>query len=121
MGIDFSSLMLAKKYTDLAQLGLVSITVEGTNIILTRDDGSKAIVNVPTPKDGISITDVKVKNNILTCIMSDGTTINAGEIKIDSSELKLDNYYTKTDSDELYINKNDIESITSDEIKAMFI
>ena len=53
--------------------------------------------------------------------MSDGTTIEAGEIVIDSSELKLDNYYTKTDSDELYINKNDIESITSDEIKAMFI
>ena len=121
MGIDFSSLMLAKKYTDLAQLGLVSITVEGTNIILTRNDGSKAIVNVPTPKDGISITDVKVKNNILTCIMSDGTTIEAGEIVIDSSGLKLDNYYTKKDSDELYLKKSDIELITSDEIKAMFI
>ena len=52
--------------------------------------------------------------------MSDGTTINAGEITIDSSKLNLDNYYTKNKSDELYIRKDDIEAITSDEIKALF-
>ena len=52
--------------------------------------------------------------------MSDGTTINAGEITIDSSKLKLDNYYTKTDSDELCIHKNDMEIVSSDDIKDLF-
>ena len=118
VGIDILTLSKAKKYTDLAQLGLVSIEVDGTNIILTKEDGSKAVVVVPTPNDGISIENVKVENNQIVCTMSDGTIINAGEIKVDSSSLELDNYYTKKDSDELYLSKTDFA--TSDDIEKLF-
>ena len=99
--------------------------VEGTTVYFTIAETEEEVsVTLPTPlpgKDGISIVDVDVnKDNQLICTMSDGRTIVAGEITIDSSKLNLDNYYNKNQSDELYLHKDDIEAITSDEIKALF-
>ena len=73
------ALKKAKSYTDLAQLGLVSVSVSGMNIILKRTDGSTATVVVPTPKDGVSIIDVELNSNDeLVITLSDGTTKNIG-------------------------------------------
>ena len=47
------ALKKAKSYTDLAQLGLVSVSVSGMNIILKRTDGYTTTVVVPTTKDGV--------------------------------------------------------------------
>ena len=75
------ALKKAKSYTDLAQLGLVSISVSGMNIILKRTDGSTATVVVPKPSDGISITNVSVNaSKELVITYSDGTTEIAGVI-----------------------------------------
>ena len=75
------ALKKAKSYTDLAQLGLVSISVSGMNIILERTDGSTATVVVPKPSDGISITNVSVNaSKELVITYSDGTTEIAGVI-----------------------------------------
>ena len=69
------ALKKSKTYTDLAQLGLVSISVSGMNIILERTDGSTATVVVPKPSDGISITNVSVNaSKELVITYSDGTT-----------------------------------------------
>ena len=75
------ALKKSKTYTDLAQLGLVSISVSGMNIILERTDGSTATVVVPKPSDGISITNVSVNaSKELVITYSDGTTEIAGVI-----------------------------------------
>lgn len=75
------ALKKSKNYTDLAQLGLVSISVSGMNIILKRTDGSTATVVVPKPSDGISITNVSVNTSKeLVITYSDGTTEIAGVI-----------------------------------------
>ena len=75
------ALKKAKSYTDLAQLGLVSISVSGMNIILKRTDGSTATVVVPKPSDGISITNVSVNaSKELVITYSDGTTEIAGVV-----------------------------------------
>ena len=125
MATDITSMILSKGYTNQIALGIGNMRVEGTTVYFTiAETGEEVSVTLPTPspgKDGISIVNVDVnKNNHIICTMSDGTTINAGEITIDSSKLNLDNYYTKNKSDELYIRKDDIEAITSDEIKALF-
>ena len=125
MATDITSMILSKGYTNQIALGIGNMRVEGTTVYFTiAETGEEVSVTLPTPspgKDGISIVNVDVnKNNHIICTMSDGTTINAGEITIDSSKLKLDNYYTKTDSDELYIHKNDMEIVSSDDIKDLF-
>ena len=125
MATDITSMILAKGYANQIALGIGNMRVEGTTVYFTIAETNEEVsVTLPTPspgKDGISIVNVDVnKNNHIICTMSDGTTINAGEITIDSSKLNLDNYYTKNKSDELYIRKDDIEAITSDEIKALF-
>ena len=137
MSLNILTLGSSKTYTKETALGGGAIVgknvqiskiepIMGGNCITfsyTLDDGTvkTSLLNVMNGEQGISVIDADVSKNILTLKLSNGDIIPAGEIKIDSSELKLDNYYTKTDSDELYIHKNDMESITSDEIKAMFI
>ena len=125
MSLSIFTLASGKSYSNQMALGIGNMRVEGTTVYFTiAETGEEVSVTLPTPepgKDGISIVDVDVnKNNQLICTMSDGSTIVAGEITIDSSKLNLDNYYTKNKSDELYIRKDDIEAITSDEIKALF-
>ena len=125
MGLNIITLGSGKNYTNQVALGIGNMRVEGTTVYFTIAKTNEEVsVTLPTPspgKDGISIVNVDVnKNNHIICTMSDGSTIDAGEITIDSSKLNLDNYYNKNQSDELYIRKDDIEAITSDEIKALF-
>ena len=125
MSLSIFTLASGKSYSNQMALGIGNMRVEGTTVYFTIAETEEEVsVTLPTPlpgKDGISIVDVDVnKNNQLICTMSDGSTIVAGEITIDSSKLNLDNYYNKNQSDELYLHKDDIEAITSDEIKALF-
>lgn len=74
------ALKKAREYTDLAQLGLTSITVNGLDIILTRTDGSTAVISVPIP-DPVSIEVVELnKNKEIVITLTDGTTKNLGII-----------------------------------------
>ena len=83
------ALKKAKDYTDLAQLGLTSITVSGTDIVLRRTDGSTAVVSVPEPEDGVSVSNMEIDtNNHLICTMSDSTQIDAGVIPTVSGEVE---------------------------------
>lgn len=83
------ALKKAKDYTDLAQLGLTSISVNGLDIILEKSDGSTAIVSVPKPEDGVSVTGMSIdENNCLVCELSDGSSINAGEVPTITTEVE---------------------------------
>lgn len=61
--------------------GIQGASISGTTITFTMADGTKETMTFPTPADGVSITDVEVNTNKhLICTMSDGTSIDAGEI-----------------------------------------
>ena len=136
MSLNILTLGSSKTYTKETALGggaIVGKNVQiskiepiiGGNCITfsyTLDDGTvkTTLLNVMNGEQGVSVIDADVDKNILTLKLSNGDIINAGEIKIDSSGLELDNYYTKTDSDELYIRKNDMEIVSSEDIKDLF-
>lgn len=72
--------LLNKKIKGLAS-GVKSATVQGHSIIFELNDGSTQTMTFDQPADGISITDVDINaDKHLICTMSDGTSIDAGEI-----------------------------------------
>lgn len=83
MGLDLITLGSSKAYSNLVALGLSNVSVNGTTVIFTLNNGETASVTLPTPKDGISITKVDVdKNNDIIVSYSDGTKGNAGSIPV---------------------------------------
>lgn len=105
------ALKQAKAYTDLAQLGLTSITVSGTDIILTRTDGSTAIVSVPVPK-AVSIEEIELnENKEIVITLTDGTIQNLGVIptvKGDKGEDGFSPTITEDENNTAYIYKLNI-------------
>lgn len=72
---------LSKKIALGAVSGIQNITINGTQLVFQFKNGGSASMNIPLPKDGISITKVEIdKKNHLICTMSDSTTQDAGEI-----------------------------------------
>ena len=72
--------LLNKRIKGLAS-GVKSATVHGTTIIFTMNDNSTQTMTFPEPKDGVSIAGINIdENNNLICELSDGNSINAGEI-----------------------------------------
>lgn len=119
-----------------AQVAKIEPIVGGNRVTFTYfdDDNIQQIseLEVMNGKDGISVTSARIENgNILYLGLSDGTEINAGTITIDSSNLSLDNYYTKSQVDEkldtlkieldaLMDKKLDERVISSDDIQKLF-
>ena len=96
--MDITTLSLAKKYTNKVAAGITAARVEGSSIILTLTDGTEAVCQLPTPRDGISVIDLSIDTDgSLLCHMSDGTTIDAGYVPIVDPDLT--NYYTKEEID----------------------
>ena len=72
--------LLNKKIKGLTS-GVKSASVQGHSIIFELNDGSTQTMTFDQPADGISITDVDINaDKHLICTMSDGTSIDAGEI-----------------------------------------
>ncbi len=119
-----------------AQVAKIEPIVGGNKITFTYFDDTDtqqiSELEVMNGKDGISVTSARIENgNILYLGLSDGTQINAGSITIDSSNLSLDNYYTKSqvdekinalkiELDELMDKKLDESVISSDDIQKLF-
>jgi hypothetical protein len=82
--VDIVSFALAKKAERTAigaSTGIDSLSFVGTQLVIKFVDGSSAALDVPLPSDGASITDVVVNDyNHLICTLSNGNTIDAGEI-----------------------------------------
>lgn len=72
---------LAKKLTASVTAGVDSMSVSGQTLTINCSDGTVLEMDFPTPADGVSITDVSVDSSKhLICTMSDGNTIDAGEV-----------------------------------------
>lgn len=82
--MDVITLSLAKKYAEKVAAGFSSVQVDGSNLIFTLNDGTKATMTIPAPEngsDGISVVDLSIDTDgSLLCHMSDGSTIDAGKV-----------------------------------------
>lgn len=98
--------------------------VNGQRIyFLYQDNGLEKIdyIEVFNGKDGVSIDKVSLVDNVLTVTLSNGEEITAGTIVIDESKLKLDNFYTKDESDQRFVNKIDLDNLIAAKIQSMIV
>ena len=80
--MDIVTYALLKKKLSSVVSGISGYEVDGQTLRITTTDGQVLEMTFPTPEDGKSITDIKInEKNHLICSLSDGTEINAGEIK----------------------------------------
>ena len=80
--MDVVTYALLKKKLSSVVSGISGYEIDGQTLRITTSDGQVLEMTFPTPKDGKSITDISInENNHLICKMSDGTEIDAGEIK----------------------------------------
>ena len=118
--MDLITLSLAKGYANKVAAGFKRVEVQGSNLVFTLNDGSKATVAVPAPvdgKDGLSITNVTIDTDgSLLCHMSDGSVIDAGLVP--TIDPDLSNYYTKNETTTL-VNKKQDKLVSGTNIKSV--
>lgn len=82
--MDIVSYALAKKAERIAvgaTTGIDSIAFIGTQLVINFVNGSSTFLEVPLPSDGASIINVEIDEyNHLICTLSNGKSIDAGEI-----------------------------------------
>lgn len=72
--------LLSKRIKSIIS-GVSNVEVNGTNLIFEFLDGTSATMKFPTPKDGISVTDIDVNaDNQIVFTMSDGSEFISGKI-----------------------------------------
>ena len=99
--MDIVTYALCKKIASSAVSGIKDLRVEDTTLYIETNDGQILEMVFPTPKDGVSITDIDINNNKhLICTMSDGTTIDAGEVPMYIPQVGVD-YFTEEDKEEM--------------------
>ena len=113
--MDIITLALAKKFATKVAAGFSSVEVDGMDIIFTLNDGSQVTLTVPEPENGVSVTDLDIdNNNNLICTLSDGSTVNAGELPMAIPEKGVD-YWTEEDKQEI---KTYVDDVTSNAFAA---
>lgn len=113
--MDIITLALAKKFATKVAAGFSNVEVDGMDIIFTLNDGSQVTLTVPEPEDGVSVTDLDIdNNNNLICTLSDGSTVNAGELPMAIPEKGVD-YWTEEDKQEI---KTYVDNATSNAFAA---
>lgn len=96
--MDIIDIALAKNFAKKMAAGFTNVEVDGMTINFTLIDGSTISLTVPTPADGVSVTDLEIdENGDLICSMSDGTEINAGK----ALPQKGIDYFTTEDIEEI--------------------
>lgn len=79
--MDVTTYALLKKKMKSITSGISKIEIQGNTLIFTLNNGQIEKINVPVPKDGLSITGVNINNNNhLICTYSNGDTEDAGLI-----------------------------------------
>ena len=79
--MDIITYALSKKIAAHALSGVQSMSVNGQTLIINTKDSGVLTMIFPTPKDGVSVTDIDVNaNNQIVFTMSDGSEIISGKI-----------------------------------------
>ena len=79
--MDIITYALSKKIAAHALSGVQSMSVSGQILTINTKDGGVLTMTIPTPKDGVSVTDIDVNaNNQIVFTMSDGTEFISGKI-----------------------------------------
>ena len=79
--MDIITYALSKKIAAHAISGVQSMSINGQTLIINTKDSGVLTMTFPTPKDGVSVTDIDVNaNNQIVFTMSDGTEIISGKI-----------------------------------------
>ena len=79
--MDIITYALSKKIAAHALSGVQSMSVSGQTLTINTKDSGVLTITFPTPKDGVSVTDIDVNaNNQIVFIMSDGTEFISGKI-----------------------------------------
>lgn len=79
--MDIITYALSKKIAAHALSGVQSMFVNGQTLTINTKDSGVLTMTFPTPKDGVSVTDIDVNaNNQIVFTMSDGTEIISGKI-----------------------------------------
>lgn len=88
---------LANKFATKVAAGFSKVEVDGMDINFTLNDGTETTLTVPAPADGVSVIDLDINNNKhLICTMSDGSTVDAGEVPFIAPQRGVD-YWTEAD------------------------
>lgn len=79
--MDLISYALSKKIAASAVSGVQSMSVSGQTLTINTKDSGVLTMTFPTPKDGVSVTNIDVNaNNQIVFTMSDGTEFISGKI-----------------------------------------
>ena len=79
--MDVITYALSKKIAAHAVSGVQSMSISGQTLIINTKDSGVLTITFPTPKDGVSVTDIDVNaNNQIVFTMSDGTEFISGKI-----------------------------------------
>ena len=79
--MDLITLSTSKQYTNQVALGLSDVTVKGTTVTFTLNNGETDSITLPIPADGKSIINVTIDTDgSLLCTLSDGSVIDAGTV-----------------------------------------
>lgn len=79
--MDIITYALSKKIAAHALSGVQSMSINGQTLIINTKDSGVLTITFPTPKDGISVTDIDVNaDNQIVFTMSDGSEFISGKI-----------------------------------------
>lgn len=137
MGLNVTSYVLSKGYTKQSLVGSGAIVGKNVQVAkiepiiggnrvtfsYTLDDGTSKIssMEVMNGEQGTSIVGANIiDDNVLILELSDGQTITAGQITVDSSKLTLDNYYTMEQSNEKFVQKLDLNTLIQNYLDSNF-
>lgn len=99
--MDMITYAICKKIATAAVSGINDMRVENQTLYIETKDGKTLEIIFPTPQDGISIVDVEInEEKHIICQMSDGSTIDGGEVPYYIPQKGVD-YYTNEDKEEL--------------------
>ena len=99
--MDIVTYALCKKIAAAAASGIERMWVEGLTLYIQPKEGNVIEIEFPTPEDGVSIVGVSIDaNKHLICALSDGNTIDAGEVPMYIPQKGVD-YFTEEDIEEM--------------------